>query len=200
LVKVNGTRFILVAGLVGVVGALLWAGNTPVQIEDETISLDDIIVNGVKRYIGSPILSGIATVTGAKIARGHRNNNPGNIRFIANNPFQGQIGNDGGYGIYDTMANGVRALARTLDTYRTKYHLVTVSAIINRWAPPVENNTASYVNAVSSALGVGANELINTLDPAVMRPLIRAITVHENGYDFLTADEINSGIFAARNS
>src|SRR5262245_7042568 len=38
-----------------------------------------------------------------------RNNNPGNLRYIVANPFTGQIKNDGGYGVYDTLLNGTRA-------------------------------------------------------------------------------------------
>ena len=74
--------------------------------------------------------------------RGLRNNNPGNIDK-GRDEWEGQElpGDDPRFCTFTSMAYGCRALIRTLMTYRMKHGLSTVREIINRWAPPVENNT-----------------------------------------------------------
>ncbi len=47
---------------------------------------------------------------------------------------------------------GIRALVKIIQTYERKYSLDTVRGIINRWAPPVENDTGSYISQVAKAL------------------------------------------------
>lgn len=78
---------------------------------------------------------------------------------------------------------GIRAIARTLLTYQNTHKLNTVREIINRWAPPVENDTGAYVGVVASAVGVGADDVVDVDGVGVMLPLVRAIIRHENGYD-----------------
>src|SRR3546814_2962731 len=43
--------------------------------------------------------------------------------------------------VFKTPEHGFRALVRVLLTYQRKYRLRTVAGMIDRWAPPVENNT-----------------------------------------------------------
>ena len=76
---------------------------------------------------------------------------------------------------------GIRALAKILLNYERKYGLNTVRKIINRYAPEVENDTASYVASVAGQLGVAADEVIDISDTAVMLVLVKAIIRHENG-------------------
>src|SRR4051812_38910947 len=52
------------------------------------------------------------------------------------------------FAVFRSPEYGIRALAKLLQTYQSKHGLRTVRGIINRWAPPVENNTGAYVNAV----------------------------------------------------
>jgi len=121
-------------------------------------------------------------------ARGIRNHNPGNIRYIAVNPWRGQIGNDRGYGIYSSPDLGVRALGKQLEAYARR-GLVTVRDIISTWAPPVGRDpvtgkeytqaTDSYIAAVARALGVKPSDPINVT--ARLPELATAIIKHENG-------------------
>ena len=57
--------------------------------------------------------------------------------------------------------------------------LRTVNDIINKWAPPSENDTGSYVKEVASYMGVGANDEINLADPNVMARLRTAMARRE---------------------
>ncbi|MBO9502511.1 hypothetical protein [Brevundimonas sp. A19_0] len=113
-------------------------------------------------------------------ARGIRNNNPGNIEARSDIRWQGQAGSDGRFARFETPEHGLRALARDLYTKRDR-GLDTVAEIISVWAPPNENNTAAYIAAVSRAIGVDPNEVLDFDDPRVMTGLMGAIIRHENG-------------------
>jgi hypothetical protein len=136
------------------------------------------------------ILAGLYMVSKA-LPLGIRNNNAGNIRASGNwQEWQGAIGESQGYVVFDTPENGLRALARVLKTYRDLYGLNTVSSIINRWAPTNENNTISYINHVSSLLGVQSWE---PLELEHYPLLIAAIIKHENGKQPYTMAQIQTG-------
>lgn len=109
---------------------------------------------------------------------GFANNNPGNLRYIAHNAWQGQIGNNKGYGVYDTLSNGVRALGRQL-AKDIANGADTITKLINSWAPPSENNTLAYIYDVSQRLGVDSNAPLNLA--AFIPELSAAVIIHENG-------------------
>jgi hypothetical protein len=111
--------------------------------------------------------------------RGERNNNPGNIR-ISSTQWLGKIpGHDAAFETFSSVEYGIRALAKILITYQEKHGLKTIRQIINRWAPPSENDTNSYVNSVARDVGVGADDEVRV--PDVLLPLTKAIIKHENG-------------------
>lgn len=116
----------------------------------------------------------------AGAARGVRNNNPGNIEANATQ-WQGQTGSDGRFATFDTPELGIRALGRNLLAYQERHGLNTVEGIVNRWAPPGENNTGAYVRAVATAVGVGPADRLNLRDPQTLQKLTAAIIRHENG-------------------
>jgi hypothetical protein len=83
--------------------------------------------------------------------------------------------------------------------------LFTVQHIINRWAPPVENDTGSYALAVAKHLKVGVMERINLFDLDVLTAFAQAITLHENGRPpageppfWYTADDYQTAALNAR--
>lgn len=124
-------------------------------------------------------------------ARGIRNKNPGNLRH--GDKWQGMSAtqNDPDFITFDSMTYGIRALIKTLMTYYKKHGLNTVRKIISRWAPSNENNTESYINSVSKALGVNPDDSL-TFDNATYIALAKAIAKHENGSD---ADLIDSVLY-----
>ena len=118
-------------------------------------------------------------------ARGVRNRNPGNIDYSTRNQWQGQVGIEHGvlkprFARFDTPENGIRALGKLLITYQRKHGLKTVKAIIGRWAPSVENDTAAYVRAVEANTGTPPGAEIDLALPAVMTGFVKAIIHHEN--------------------
>lgn len=81
-------------------------------------------------------------------------NNPFNIRFSKGNHWKGQEGSTKGFCNFSGMDFGVRAAAYLLiRSYRSK-GIVTYSKIIERFAPPSENSTVSYVEFVCKNLHV----------------------------------------------
>lgn len=123
---------------------------------------------------GTPPVGG-----GGRTTRGLRNNNPGNIEdgnFAKSLP--GYRGSDGRFAIFETPEDGVNAGVKLLESYAGR-GVVTPSQVINRWAPPSDNNpTQAYAKYVADRLGIGVNDPI----PAERRSeAFQAINEFENG-------------------
>ncbi|WP_347900756.1 structural protein [Pseudomonas purpurea] len=122
--------------------------------------------------------------------RGVRNQNPGNIDYSPRNAWQGQLGLEVGvpkprFARFDSAENGIRALGKLLLTYQRKHQLKTVAALIGRWAPTNENNTAAYVRAVEASTGTRPGAEVDLTTSAVMQGFVKAIIRHENaGYAY----------------
>lgn len=111
--------------------------------------------------------------------RGIRNNNLGNLR-VSKDQWEGAVGDDGAFVIFDSPESGVRALAKNLQSYgRQGYD--SIEKIINRWAPPNENDTKSYIDSVVSATGIPATQSLDLTDPDTLSSLAQAIGFHETG-------------------
>jgi len=129
--------------------------------------------------------------------RGERNNNPGNIRLSATR-WQGQVdGTDPAFVTFATPQDGIRALAKLLRNYQTIHGLRTVRGIINRYAPPAENNTSAYVASVAAALGVSPDAPLDLNNDATLQQLVAAVIQHENGRNVYAADTIAAGVALA---
>ena len=123
------------------------------------------------------------------IARGIRNNNPLNIRRSKDN-WQGlkTLQTDPQFCQFETMAYGWRAAFVMLTrTYYHTYRLYTIRAIINRWAPPNENNTKRYIENVCRFTGIGPDEPLGIPSdkPSRWMKLGAAMCVQECGSDGL---------------
>lgn len=111
--------------------------------------------------------------------RGIRNSNPGNIRK-SKDQWEGAIGDDGEFVIFDSPESGVRALGKNLLSYgRQGYD--SIEKIINRWAPPNENDTQAYIDSVVAATGIPATQSLDLSDPDTLSSLAQAISFHETG-------------------
>ena len=141
--------------------------------------------------------------------RGFLNNNPGNMDRAKGEPWQGEIRDTtdarltdfqrneliaGRFAVFISAEWGIRGLAKTLFSYRDRLNRRTVREIINTWAPPVENDTDSYVNVVAKRVGVGPDEPINVRDYKTLRALVSAIIIHECAGMPYNGDEIDEGL------
>ena len=111
--------------------------------------------------------------------RGIRNNNPGNIR-VSKDQWEGMTGDDGAFVTFDSPESGVRALGKNLLSYgRQGYD--SIEKIINRWAPPNENDTKAYIDSVVAATGIPATQSLDLSNPDTLSSLAQAISFHETG-------------------
>lgn len=122
-------------------------------------------------------------MTGSNKSRGIRNNNPGNIRW--GDEWKGLVPQaqrtDKSFCQFISPEYGIRAMIIILRNYQRKHGLKTISQIIQRWAPPNENDTQAYISSVAQATGTDADKQIDLSDSRKLFPLLQAIIKHENG-------------------
>ena len=130
--------------------------------------------------------------------RGIRNNNPGNLRR-SKDPWQGLAAEQTDSDFFQFVSSkwGIRALARTLIAYQDKDGRNTINQIIGRWAPPTENNTAAYVQAVAASAAVGPDDQLDLHNYDHLRPVTLGIITHENGQQPYSDSEIDAGLVLA---
>lgn len=113
-------------------------------------------------------------------SRGLRNNNPGNIKETGT-AWKGQIrpSKDQPFAQFLDMRWGARAMIIIVKrTYRNR-GLKTIRQIIETYAPPSENPTGAYINAVSRATGINADAVLST--ESDYKKVIQAMAAFENG-------------------
>ena len=98
-----------------------------------------------------------------------RFNNPGNLKDMKTGKFR----------TFTTPEEGYAALDQDLTAKGAK-GFNTVSSIINRYAPPSDNNpTASYIANVARALKVGPNDRLDMNNPLVISTMRNAMVTQE---------------------
>lgn len=138
--------------------------------------------------------------------RGEKNQNPGNIDFDPAIHWVGQLGLERcpvdesyrcRFARFSDPIYGIRALAKLLVTYITRDGANTVRKIVERWAPPSDDNdTSAYVTAVAGTVGFDPGAIL-TPDAPTISALTRAIIVHENGRCIYDAPIIDRGVALA---
>lgn len=167
-----------------------WSANNAIGFIQSNGELSDTAAGSRRAVAGG----GEASADGP---RGIRNNNPGNLEASSSNPWIGQTGSDGRFAKFETPEHGIRALGRNLISYQ-RQGIDTVGEIINRWAPPSDNNdTAAYIKAVCAQLGVTANQPLDASNPDTLQALCAAIIKHENGTQPYSPDQLSTGVSAA---
>lgn len=126
------------------------------------------------------------------MSRGLRNNNPGNIR-LSKTKYLGEVpSTDSAFKQFKSIAWGYRAMFVLLFTYQKKYNCNTLREIISRYAPPNENHTENYIEAVSDSSGVWPDVKITTTNRDIMVPVVAAMSRVENEVSAVM-DEVNKG-------
>jgi hypothetical protein len=135
-------------------------------------------------------------MTTAKTPRGVRLRNPGNLRRSAD-PWQGLAAEqtDLEFFVFETMPHGIRAMARVLISYQDRHGIRSVRRVVNRYAPPTENKTASYVDVVANRTGFRPDEELDLHTYAHLRPLVEAMVEVECGRAHgITAAQFDEGL------
>ncbi len=117
----------------------------------------------------------------ASTVRGLRNNNPGNVEKGASWKGLAPDQTDSRFARFTEMRYGVRAAAKVFRNYQKLYNLRSITDMVSRWAPPVENNTGAYVTAVAKRVGVDASAPVDLSNPETCYQFLRAIFRHECG-------------------
>jgi hypothetical protein len=89
---------------------------------------------------------------------------------------------------FETLEWGWRAAFCLLTrTYYHTYRLFTIRKIIQKWAPPNENNTQAYIANVSRLTGIGPDEPIGIPSdkPSRWMAVGVAMAIQENGTESL---------------
>lgn len=100
-----------------------------------------------------------------RVPRGIRNNNPLNIRKGNNWQGERQPQTDPAFEEFESLEMGLRAGFIIIFNYMKKRPPInTVSAIISRWAPPIENLTQAYIKTVCEYSSLNPNKLLKRTD------------------------------------
>lgn len=83
--------------------------------------------------------------------RPQRNNNPGDLEFGGFALAHGASHGDPRFAVFPDAAEGFAAMRALLTSH---YLGMTVDAALNKWAPPIENETNSYIANVCAWTGL----------------------------------------------
>lgn len=131
--------------------------------------------------------------------RGIRNRNPLNIRR-SKTPWLGEVDHidvadtkgesgaarfcDRSFCQFSDVKYGYRAAFKLIKKYIEVYECDTIRKIINRWAPPTENNTNNYVEHVCAWQCLDEDAKITTSNYNGLVRLVIGMTMVENGKDY----------------
>ena len=128
------------------------------------------------------------------LPRGQRNNNPGNIKINANNPWQGKVpigqNTDGTFEQFVSYKFGIRAMLVLLRNYLSQGHN-TLQKIIFKYAPPSVDPSQAYLNFVVSRTGIPANTALS-FNYQDFKKITLAMTRFENGRDVMTDGQFDA--------
>lgn len=105
--------------------------------------------------------------------RAWRNNNPGCLRYSEFTVAQGAIGYAGGFAVFPDAETGMRAICTLLKS--DSYKNLTISQAISKYAPPHENDTASYNMNLQKLTGMHPTTKLSELSNAQIQHVARAI-------------------------
>lgn len=125
---------------------------------------------------------------------GLRNNNPGNLRPGIN--WQGAIGENGGFLVFQDIGYGIRAMATDIGNDIRLDGKNTIRKLVTEYAPPTENDTSQYISRMVSYTGFGADQAF-PINADTLLKLIRGHIRVELGDSYakmITDTDIQGGI------
>ena len=95
--------------------------------------------------------------------------------------FLGDEGEEDSFIRFEDPAYSYRAADMVLDKYGRDYGINTIEDMINRYAPPSDDNpTQSYIDFVSQQTGIGADDVIDLQNPEVRSALMSPMAMLES--------------------
>lgn len=122
-------------------------------------------------------------MTNRPLTRAERNYNPGNIRRCGVR-YRGERrpSRDPAFKEFESDEWGYRAMFVLLESYRRRYAIDTLRGIITRWAPPLENDTESYIRFVAARAEVDAEATLLPHDVR-LRAIVESMSRYERGHE-----------------
>ncbi len=117
------------------------------------------------------------------LTRAERNHNPGNIRRCGVR-YRGERrpSRDPAFKEFESDEWGYRAMFVLLESYRRRYSIDTLRGIVTRWAPPLENDTESYIRFVAARSEVDPDAVLPPRDVR-LRSIAEAMSRFERGHE-----------------
>lgn len=123
-----------------------------------------------------------------------KNLNPGNLRFAGQ---KGATVGTGGFAAFQTVDEGLVALANQLNLYMTGKSAMgkrdTIESIISAYAPPNENKTQQYIDQMARFMGKNPSDVLPR-DPATLAKLMVGIIGKESMGGLEKGYNMRSGI------
>jgi hypothetical protein len=117
-------------------------------------------------------------------------NNPGNLRKWGTYP----VAN--GFAVFPSLQTGTDAMRDQLKLY-FKRGLNTIQKIVFTWAPPSENNSVAYIQAVCKLSGYQEHQVLDHTDPTEMGRLMYGMIHQEQGGMPVPLDLLQKAVGAA---
>lgn len=115
------------------------------------------------------------------MTRGQRNNNPLNIRRTADKWLgMWEYQRDKEFITFAHVEYGIRAALKLIRRYIQHFSCNTIPKIINRWAPPSENDTKSYILYVAEKSRISESENIKFNDKEKICRIVKAMAQIES--------------------
>jgi hypothetical protein len=133
------------------------------------------------------------------MTRGERNNNPLNIDRTTIS-WEGMAADQSGDDRFIVFTDPKFCYRAASHIIRKHYATgsTSVLAIVNAWAPPVENDTSSYASDVAKRVGVDVHATLSITkvvgEPCDLLALLKAMTIHENGENTYPDAVIQAGM------
>lgn len=132
------------------------------------------------------------------MSRGIDCNNPFDLEVATDYRWIGEIrptnDPDGVLCTFDTIEHGLRAGFLDLHNQQVLHGLSTIDTIIQKYAPPSENDTEAYKAAMVKATGTPGNEPVNLSDPSTLALWGKAVIMQEQGLFPYTDDQITQAV------
>lgn len=133
--------------------------------------------------------------------RGMRLKNPLNIRQSSIRWLGGIYTNppaDPAFVEFTDVINGIRAACKIILNYHFHDGVETLAQIVSRWAPSTDDNdTGAYIADVASRTDFGADDKFDFSSHDGLCKLVAAMARHEQGGEFLSSQDIATGVSEA---
>ena len=132
---------------------------------------------------------------------GLRNNNPGNLRDVGIG-WEGKIGSNKNFVVFEDVSWGIRAMVINFHTSITIHGNYTLHNYITRYAPPIENDSAKYIQIVSQKTGIAPSEKIH-FDFEKLKLILRAqfdVEIGPKYSELITNEDVYEGFSRLNNN